>query len=165
MRVKLSHAAPYAAFSTLLVAVLGAAALTGCGGGSKSSGTVAPATATVPAVVVYPGNQGPVAVPTGNEVVFTGHAVGLPYTAVVWSLEEQAGGTIEQGDSSPNDVVYFAPYTGGTYHLIATSVAEPSVYTVVTVVVSGPPPGSVPVTVSMNDVSRSVGSRFTADAC
>src|SRR5262249_60555281 len=51
-------------------------------------------------------------------------------TAVTWSVEEALGGTV--GTSG----YYTAPATAGTYHVIATSVADPSKQAAATVQVT-----------------------------
>jgi len=50
-------------------------------------------------------------------------------TAVTWSVEEQGGGTIDDSGT------YVAPAATGTFHVVATSVADPSRSDTATVVV------------------------------
>ena len=53
--------------------------------------------------------------------VFTASVVATGDTAMTWSIQEgAAGGTITA------DGTYTAPATAGTYHIVATSVADPS---------------------------------------
>ncbi len=57
----------------------------------------------------------------GSSVAFTVRLTGLASSEVVWSVAEgSAGGTIS------SDGVYAAPQTAGTYHVVATSVANAS---------------------------------------
>ena len=73
----------------------------------------------------------------GENKTFTATVVGSVNTAVVWSVQEGAfGGTITSGG------VYTAPSTPGTYHIVATSQADPNKRATATVAVllnrSGP---------------------------
>jgi hypothetical protein len=86
-------------------------AMVACGGEVRS------AMATGVTVTVYP----PVAnaVPSGT-VPFAAVVTGTTSQAVTWSVSDQGGGTV---DSSG---LYSAPGTVGTFHIVATSVADPS---------------------------------------
>ncbi len=83
---------------------------------------------TKKAVATVTVNQGVVVVltPTTVSLVinttqqFTGYANGGSSSAVTWSVQEANGGTISAGG------LYTAPATAGTYHVIATSVSDPS---------------------------------------
>jgi hypothetical protein len=91
--------------------------------------TVAPATATVA---------------TGGSVAFTATvtgATGGQSTAVTWTVQEAGGGTVSASGT------YTAPGSAGTFHVIATSVADPSKRGTATVSVT-PPPGSISVSVA-----------------
>ena len=114
--------------TAVALAALGACLLVaGCGGGSGSDPvrvTVSPSTATVA---------------TGGTQTFTASVYNRGQD-VTWSVEEgSTGGTITSAG------VYTAPTTPGTYHVIATSVADNSVSGTATVTVEG---GSSTVTVS-----------------
>ncbi len=73
----------------------------------------------------------------GASVTLTATVTGSPDTAVVWSmLEGPYAGTVTGG-------VYTAPSTPGTYHVIATSDADPSRSSASVITVSAPPPVTV----------------------
>ena len=58
----------------------------------------------------------------GGTLTFTATVSGTgagQSTAVTWSLQESGGGTV---DGSGHDT---APSSGGTFHVVATSVADP----------------------------------------
>lgn len=61
-----------------------------------------------------------ITVPPGGSQAFTASVVGLDNTAVTWSVHESAGGSIT------SDGVYTAPSALGSYHVVATSVADPT---------------------------------------
>ena len=100
----------------------------------------ATATVTVPpvSVAISPGGEtlGP-----GSVRMFVASVDGTANTAVVWSIEEgAAGGAITASGG------YTAPVNTGTFHVLATSVADPSITgaATVTVVPSGfTPTGSM----------------------
>ena len=72
-----------------------------------------------------------------NRAAFTATVTNAPETTVIWSVQEgAAGGSIDQKG------VYTAPKTTGTYHIVATSVYDPTRRAVVSVVVAN---GSVTV--------------------
>ncbi|SEU33994.1 LamG-like jellyroll fold domain-containing protein [Stigmatella erecta] len=73
-------------------------------------------------------------------VRFTATVVGTANTAVTWSVTEGNGGTIDATG------LYTAPTAGGTFHVVATSVAAPDKKATATVVVE---PELVPVSVSI----------------
>jgi len=92
----------------LLVCVLALALFSGCmgGGGVKNiSVSITPTQATV--------NQ-------GGTRQFNATVTGTPNKEVTWSISPENGGTITP------DGLYQAPTTPGTYHVIATSKANPS---------------------------------------
>jgi hypothetical protein len=51
---------------------------------------------------------------------FTATVIGAPVTNVTWSVSEAGGGTIDAGG------YYTAPSSSGTFHVVATSIADPS---------------------------------------
>src|SRR6266851_4339860 len=110
-------------FGLLMVAgVLGS----GCGSG-------VPPVTTAASVVVTPHQT---TVGLGGTVAFTATVTGTSAgqsTAVTWSVQEAAGGTV---DSSG---YYVAPGTTGTYHVVATSVADTSKKDTATVTVTSTP--------------------------
>jgi cyclophilin family peptidyl-prolyl cis-trans isomerase len=90
---------------TLMIGVM----VIGCGGGGGIQGpitiTLSPQTANVPI--------------RGSQVFFAG-IEGTSNRAVTWSIQEgSAGGTM-------NNNIYTAPDTVGTYHIVVTSVADPT---------------------------------------
>ncbi len=76
-------------------------------------------------------------VPAGGTQAFTATVTGSANTAVTWSVQEgAAGGTITQAG------LYTAPAIAGTYHVVATSQADPTKSAVATVTVPNTPPPS-----------------------
>lgn len=57
---------------------------------------------------------------TAGSQAFTAEVTGTQNTAVTWEVEEANGGTINSSG------YYTAPSAGGTFHVVATSVADPS---------------------------------------
>src|SRR5713101_8034549 len=93
---------------------------------------------------------------TGGTLVFTATVTGTTpgqSTAVTWSVQEAGGGTV---DASGH---YTAPGAAGTYHVIATSVADTSKKDTATVTVTNPSVLSV-TTSSLPD--GTVGSPYSA---
>ncbi len=76
-------------------------------------------------------------------------------TAVTWSVQESGGGTV---DGSGH---YTAPSSGGTFHVVATSVANPSKSATATVTVSQP---VISVTISPQVASTTTGGALTFTA-
>src|SRR3954467_14713564 len=71
-----------------------------------------------------------------KKISFTAAVNGLAAgesAAVLWSVKEAGGGTVDVAG------VYTAPATAGTFHVVATSFADPSSSDVATVTVSGTP--------------------------
>jgi hypothetical protein len=120
---------------------------TGCGGGAINPTDLSVAVTPEQASVQCEGT-----------VTFTAAVTGTTpngSTAVTWSVEETAGGTVSSSGQ------YTAPTTAGTYHIIATSVASTSTRHRVTVTVT--PPGiSVSVTPSSASISSGSTVSFTA---
>ena len=73
-------------------------------------------------------------VAAGGKQAFTAEVTGNPETRVTWKVEERDGGTVTA------EGVYTAPSQQGTYHVIATSRADPSQTARVTVSVIVPTP-------------------------
>jgi 6-phosphogluconolactonase len=108
---------------TMILAVL---LLTACGGGGGGS---APPATPPPAVVSLTVPSTTALVPPGKNKTFSATVTGSSNTAVTWVVVEgSSGGSITGG-------VYTAPATPGTYHLTATSVADNTKTTTITVTV------------------------------
>ena len=81
----------------------------------------------VPPIVIAPSNP---TVTIGDQVQFTASVTDLASNAVTWKVQEGAtGGTIDAGG------LYTAPGQAGTFHVVATSVSDPTVSATATVVV------------------------------
>jgi hypothetical protein len=78
----------------------------------------------------------PVTLAPGGRQYFNAAVTGVPNPAVTWSIEENDGGVLSSvaGESA----LYTAPNTGkgGTYHVIATSIANPAITAVATITVT-----------------------------
>jgi hypothetical protein len=110
---------------TLLVA--STAAVVGCG-----ADTINPAAGQSVQVEIAPTN---VQATPRQRVAFASVVTGTALTAVVWTVVETSGGTIDANG------LYTAPSTGGTYHVTASSVANPAAVASATVAVSPAPVG------------------------
>ena len=97
--------------------------------------TISPSTATVT---------------QGGSISFVATLTGAANTAVTWSIQE--GST---GGSITNSGLYRAPNTSGTYHVVATSVADATVSAVAAVSVVAPtsPPSSSSVSVTISPLA------------
>ncbi|MBI1745554.1 MAG: beta-propeller fold lactonase family protein [Acidobacteria bacterium] len=100
--------------------------LTDCGGGGGSS---SPSTPPSPAVVSLTVASATALVPPGKNQTFSATVTGSANTSVTWSVVEVNGGSITASG------IYTAPLTLGTYHLIATSVADSTKSATITVTV------------------------------
>ncbi len=112
--------------------------------------------APVIAVNIVPSNA---STTTGGSLTFTATVTGTTAgqsTAVTWSVQEGGGGTI---DSSGH---YLAPSTTGTFHVLATSVADPSKTATATISVTATP--VVAVSVSPGTATIRVGGTATFTA-
>ncbi len=92
------------------------------------------ATVTVsatPVVAVTISPTAPTVAEDGTQL-FTATVTGTSNTAVTWSVEETGGGSVSTTG------LYTAPGTSGTFHVVATSVADTSKTAVATVTVSAP---------------------------
>ncbi|HZC25358.1 MAG TPA: hypothetical protein VE866_18640 [Candidatus Binatia bacterium] len=104
---------------------LSALTLVGCGGsGGGFSGTP-----DNPSISISPMNPN---ILVGQNQLFTANIQNLSDTRVSWSVQEETGGTIASTDAGG---LYTAPWPTGIYHVVATSVAQPSLttYTLVSV--------------------------------
>jgi chitinase len=93
----------------------------------------------------------------GGTRQFAAAVSGAADTAVTWSVAEAGGGSVDGAGT------YTAPGSSGTFHVVATSVADPAVSALAEVLVSATPP-SVSVTVSPLSTAVSAGGtvQFTA---
>jgi len=89
----------------------------------------------------------------GAQQQFAAAVTGTSNTAVIWSVQESGGGTVSTAG------LYTAPATGGTFHVRATSVADPTKSASATVTVT-----AVSVAVSPTSASVIAGNtrQFTA---
>ena len=76
-------------------------------------------------------------VPPSGTVSFAATVSGTANPAVTWAVTEAAGGTVSSGGQ------YVAPGTTGTFHVVVTSVADPTVKATAQVVVTDAPPTTV----------------------
>src|SRR5204863_2850551 len=91
------------------------------------------ATVTVANPIAVSISPKPVSTVVGAQVTFTGTVTGGfsgQSTAVTWSVTEAGGGSVTSAG------VYTAPGTTGTYHVVATSVADNTKSDTVTITVS-----------------------------
>src|SRR5216684_484858 len=113
---------------------------------------------TTPVIVVSISPQA-ASVVTGGTAPFTATVTGTTAgqsTAVTWSVQEAGGGTVSAVG------VYTAPGTAGTYHVVATSVADTSKKGTATVTATPPPP--IAVSVSPGGASTPPGGTATFTA-
>ncbi len=95
---------------------------------TSGSATVTVAAAPVVQVTVTPHST---SVVTGGTATFSAAVAGTSDVRVDWTVQEGApGGTVS------SDGIYMAPPTVGTYHVVATSVADPSKSDVAEVIVT-----------------------------
>lgn len=130
--------------------------LAGCGGGSGTvaQSPVAPASAPGSvAVSVSPSNA---TVDQGATRQFTAGVTGSTNTAVTWSVQEPAGGSVTGSG------LYTAPSTAGTFHVIATSQADPTKTAIATATVVASTPPSVGVQPQSEVLARGGKRRFFA---
>lgn len=94
-------------------------ALVGCGGGGTGGSDSGGVTITISPAVVN--------VATRSTQEFTAVVTGTSDTRVLWSIREgAAGGTIVPKSGDSRIAVYTAPDVWNRFHVIATSVADPS---------------------------------------
>src|SRR5206468_3617554 len=92
-------------------------------------------TVTAPPVISVSISPASASVMTGGTATFTATVSGTTTgqsTAVTWSVQEAGGGTVDTAGK------YTAPATAGTYHVLATSVADTSKSKSATVTVTAP---------------------------
>lgn len=108
--------------------------LAGCGGTTPVSPSPASTTASGPLAISVTISPSTLGIRRGGTWTFANTVSGSSNTAITWSMQEQsAGGAITA------DGVYTAPAVEGTYHLVATSNADPtkSAVAIVNVLKSG----------------------------
>lgn len=116
--------------TAFLLALLAVASGVACGGAADTAGGNAQGTD----VVVTPD---PARVAPSGTQQFAAAVTGTANTSVTWTIREApAGGAI--GSTG----LYTAPSTTGTFHVRATSVADPTVYGEAVVTVSSAPPST-----------------------
>src|SRR6266496_1018009 len=74
----------------------------------------------------------------GQSVTFSATVNGASSTALTWSVEEAAGGTVTSAG------VYTAPETAGTYHVVVTSAVDTTKSDAATLTVTAPAPAPSP---------------------
>ena len=112
-----------------------------CAAATSVQVSVAPSTATVQ--------------PSGTQQ-FAATVTGASNTAVNWTVQETGGGSISSAG------LYTAPSTPGTFHVVATSVADPLESGTATVTVSSTPVVAVSVSPFTATVALSGTQQFTA---
>ena len=131
--------------------------LASCSGGAAGTVEGRAALATVD-VVVTPAD---LLVAAGATATFTASVTGSADTTVTWSIPEgAAAGSIDRSGA------YVAPRIAGTYHVVATSNADPSRTGMATVTVAVDPPSTsvAAVTIAPTAIVLSTGAR-QAFAC
>jgi Galactose oxidase, central domain/Kelch motif len=112
----------------------------GCGGGSTTS---SPTPSPLISVAVIPN---PVTVSQGGTQLFAATVTGTTNTAVIWSVLESSGGTINSTSG-----LYTAPKDStGTFHVVATSQANSAVQGIAAVAVQTPQLAISPAAVTLS---------------
>jgi len=123
----------------------------GGGGGNNNGGGNPPTTV---AISVAPTTA---SLLTGATQTFTATVTGSANTAATWTVQEGAsGGTITSGG------LYTAPASAGTYHVVATSVADTSKTSMATVTVTAPPVVAISVSPTTASLLTGATQTFTA---
>ena len=118
--------------SAIALAIAAVIGFWGCGGGSvlPRSSTSPPTPSASISVTVTPNS---ITLSPGTTQSFTATVTGTTNTAVTWSVQESAGGTIDSTG------LYTAPQnSSGTFQVVATSQANPAAQGIATVVVPMP---------------------------
>jgi len=116
--------------------------LCACGGNDSSPGSAQPV-----GVRVSPASAFLVA---GGTAAFTAAVSGTTITGVTWSVEEGPG-----GGSVTSAGLYTAPTSTGTYHVVATSDADPSKSGMATVTATAAAPPAAPTNLTVTAMSSS----------
>jgi hypothetical protein len=135
--------------------LLASSLLTACSGAVTPTGDAGGGAANQVTVVVQPGAP---QIQPGGTLAFTAAVTGTANTSVTWAVQEGAvGGTITDGGT------YTAPAASGTFHVVATSVADVTRSGTATVTVTAPPSAvSVTVTPATAAVDACKTRRFQA---
>ena len=107
--------------------LLGLALLVGIAGCGGTGATQQPPPPPPVSVAISPGTSN---VAEGGTLAFTATVTGSSNTAVTWSVQEGAAGGVVTSAGA-----YTAPQTAGTFHVVATSAADPTRSAVATVTV------------------------------
>lgn len=129
-----------------------AVAVTACGGSDLGTNSDSPAASSIAVAAAPPSVE---VVPLGT-VAFQASVTGTVDTAVTWTVVEATGGTINSSG------LYTAPSSTGTFHVIARSVANPSVYSTAVVVVTAAPVIVISLSPSSASVRTSGSVAFSA---
>lgn len=132
-------------------ALLALASAVGCGAATTSSPSGGGAQDVTVAVQPATAQLLP-----GATLQFASVVTGTVDTAVVWSVVEAGGGTVDAGG------LYHAPSAAGAYHVRATSAASSGVYAQATVTVTTAP--VVAVSISPRSTSAATGAKVTFSA-
>ena len=144
-------------FPAISIVLLLAAALAGCGSPIPDG----PAGPTGPAGTDVVVQLQPPSAATGvnGSVPFSASVTGTAQLGVTWSVQEgPAGGTVTSSG------VYTAPSTTGTFHVVVTSLADPTKTRSATVTVTAAPPVAVSVAPAAVSLDACGTSTFTARA-
>jgi hypothetical protein len=119
---------------------------------------VATVTVTAPApVITVSVNPSAATLTAGGSASFTATVANTTNQGVTWSVQEgAAGGTVTSAGA------YTAPATAGTYHVVATSLADTTKGGVATITVTAPPPVAVSVTPSSASIAAGATLTFSA---
>ncbi|NWJ40972.1 MAG: hypothetical protein HXX12_08365 [Geothrix sp.] len=121
--------------------------------GPLNSGLSATASVVIPKEVEVSPDS--ISLAPGAAHSFTATLLGFTDQRVAWGVQETGGGSVDKGGH------YTAPGSPGIYHLVATSMADPTKSAVATVQVST---GKITVAVSPNATSLAKGAQFTFTA-
>lgn len=121
---------------------------TGCGGTNVCTAGTCGAAPVVVSVTVSPRTASTV---TGGSVQLTASVTGATNTAVTWAVTETSGGAVSASG------LYTAPASGGTFHVVAKSVADTSKTDTATITVTVPTsPPAAPASVAATGACKSI---------
>jgi hypothetical protein len=144
-RIETSTPGRWKQFARMLLVVASVAGVSACGGSPGS-----PAAANSVSIEVQPPSAE--SFPLGS-TTFAAAVTGSVNTAVTWSITEASGGTVDAGGN------YVAPQAVGTYHVVARSVADPTVSGSASIVVTVAP--TLAVTISPRSATVYAGQTVT----
>ena len=133
---------------TIALAIAAVMGVWGCGGGSDPprSSTPTPTPSPSISVTVTPNS---ITLSPGTTQSFTATVTGTTNTAVTWSVQESVGGTIDSTG------LYTAPQnSSGTFHVVATSQANPASMGIAAVTVQLPQLTISPAAVTLSPKGR-----------